>query len=138
MTRAAPPEWADRGCVMRGTRPVCRILVVAPTASAQVKPVLQAAVSGDDSKVAVIVTGELPPGGTTGRHTHPGDEYTLVLEGTLELRADGRAPRRVSAGEAYHNPRGLIHEARNVGDGPARVSITFIIGKGKPVTQPAE
>lgn len=113
-------------------------LVAAPAAWAQVTPVLKAPVSGDNTKEVVIVSGQLPPGGTTGRHTHPGDEYTLVLQGTLELRADGRAPRRVSAGEAYHNPRDLIHEARNVGEGPARVSITFIIDKGKPVTQPAK
>lgn len=116
---------------------VCTALI-APPAAAQIKPVLKASVSGDDSKEAVVVTGELPPGGTTGRHTHPGDEYTLVLQGTLELHADGRAPRRVSAGDAYHNPKGLIHEARNVGDVPARVAITFVIDKGKPVTQPAK
>jgi quercetin dioxygenase-like cupin family protein len=110
----------------------------APSASAQVKPLLRTAVSGDDSKEAVIVSGELPPGATTGRHTHPGDEYTVVIQGTLELHADGREPRRVTAGQAYHNPRGLVHEARNVGDGPARLSITFIIDKGQPVIQPAK
>ena len=114
------------------------IALWAPAASAQIKPLLRTAVSGDDSKEAVIVAGELPPGGTTGRHTHPGDEYTVVIQGTLELRADGREPQRVTAGQAYHNPRGLVHEARNVGDGPARVSITFIIDKGQPVTQPAK
>ena len=112
-------------------------LAAVPAAWAQVTPLLKAPVSGADHKQAVIVSGQMPPGGTTGRHTHPGDEYTVVLEGTLELHAEGRAPRRVSAGEAYHNPRGLVHEARNVGDGPARVSITFVVDKGKPVTQPA-
>ena len=110
----------------------------APSASAQIKPLLRSAVSGDETKEAVIVAGELPPGGTTGRHTHPGDEYTVVIQGTLELRADGREPQRVTAGQAYHNPKGLVHEARNVGDGPARVSITFIVDKGQPVTQPAK
>ena len=78
------------------------------------------------------------PGATTGRHTHPGDEYTLVLEGTLELRLEGREPRRVNAGDAYHNPKGVIHETRNVGDGPARASATFVIDKGKPISLPAQ
>ena len=51
----------------------------ASSASAQVKPLLRTAVSGDDSKEAVIVAGELPPGGTTGRHTHPGVEFHANL-----------------------------------------------------------
>jgi quercetin dioxygenase-like cupin family protein len=102
------------------------------------KPLLRTTFGGDDTKEVVILTAEFAPAGTTGRHTHPGDEYTVVLQGTLELRLDGREPRRVSAGEAYHSPKGAIHETRNVGDGPARVSITFVIDKGKPITQPAQ
>ncbi len=86
----------------------------------------------------MIVTAEFAPGGTTGRHTHPGDEYTVVLQGTLELRLDGREPWRVSTGEAYHTPKGVIHETRNLGDAPARVSITFIIDKDNPITRPAQ
>ena len=83
-----------------------------------------------------MVSAEFAPGSTTGRHTHPGDEYTVVIQGTLELTAEGREPRRVSVGDVYHNPRGLVHEARNVGDTPARVAVTFVVDKGKPITQP--
>ena len=83
-----------------------------------------------------MVSVEFAPGSTTGRHTHPGDEYTVVLQGILELSAEGRETRRVSAGDVYHNPRGLVHEARNVGDTPARVAITFVVDKGGPITQP--
>jgi len=102
------------------------------------KILLKTTVSGDDTKEAVIVDAVFDKGATTGRHTHPGDEYTVVLEGTLELLADGSETRRVSAGDAYHNPGGVIHEARNVGDGPARVIVTFIVEKGKTVTQPVQ
>ena len=102
------------------------------------KPLLRTALSGDDTKEAVIGTAEFAPGATTGRHTHPGDEYGIVLQGTLEFRLEGREPRRASAGEAFHNPKGVIHETRNVGEGIARVASTFIIDKGKPLTQPAQ
>ena len=101
-----------------------------------IKPLLRAPFTGDDSKETVVVVGEFPPGSTTGRHTHPGEEYATVIEGSLELLADGREVRRVSAGEAYHNPRGLVHEARNVGNVPARLVATFVIDKGKPAMQP--
>jgi quercetin dioxygenase-like cupin family protein len=100
------------------------------------KPLLRTTLSGDDSKESVMVAVEFAPGSTTGRHTHPGDEYTVVLQGVLELSAEGRETRRVSAGDVYHNPRGLVHEARNVGDTPARVAITFVVDKGEPITQP--
>jgi len=115
--------------------------LVASDSSAQapglaIRPLLRTTQSGDDTKESVMVSAEFAPGSTTGRHTHPGDEYTFVLQGTLELIAEGRETRRVSAGEVYHNPRGLVHEARNVGDTPARVAITFVIDKGKPITQP--
>jgi quercetin dioxygenase-like cupin family protein len=102
------------------------------------KTLLQTSVSGDDTKETVIVMAEFAKGGTTGRHTHPGDEYSVVLEGTLELLTDGTAPRRVSAGDAYHNPKGVVHEARNAGDSPARAAVTFVVEKGKPVIQPAQ
>ncbi|HWM94321.1 MAG TPA: cupin domain-containing protein [Thermoanaerobaculia bacterium] len=102
------------------------------------KPLLRTTLSGDDTKEAVISTVEFAPGGTTGRHTHPGDEYAVVLEGTLELRIEGQEPRRVNAGEAYHNARGVIHETWNVGEGPARVASTLIYEKGKPMYQPAQ
>ena len=122
---------------------VVLIVLIAPTAHTQqqgltAKPLLRTTLSGDDTKEAVIATVEFAPGGTSGRHTHPGDEYAVVLEGTLELRIEGQEPRRVSAGEAYHNAKGVIHETRNVGDRPARVASTFVIEKGKPISQPVQ
>ena len=103
-----------------------------------VKPVLKSALSGDETKETFVAFADFAPGGTTGRHTHPGDEYATVLEGTLELRVEGREPRRVGAGEAYHNARGVVHETRNAGVGNARVLSTFVIEKGKPVLEPVK
>jgi quercetin dioxygenase-like cupin family protein len=101
-------------------------------------PLLRTEVTGDAARDAVVARGELAPGATTGRHTHPGDEYAYVIEGTLELRSDGRPPRRVTAGEAYHNPRGVVHETRNVGDGVARLASVFVVDKGKPLIERVE
>ena len=117
------------------------IALASPTASAQstgvtAKQLIRTTLSGDDTKESIMLAVEFAPGGTTGRHIHPGDEYTFVLQGTLELTAEGRETRRVSAGDVYHNPRGLIHQARNVGDIPALVNITFILDKGKPISEP--
>lgn len=119
-------------------------LLAAGGASAQVtaagfkgQPILEAAVSGDDTRQAVIAMMEFAPGGTNARHTHFGDCYATVVEGAIELRIEGQAPRSFSAGQAYHVPRGLVHEMQNVGQAPARMVVTFVTDKGKPVRLPA-
>jgi quercetin dioxygenase-like cupin family protein len=101
------------------------------------KPLLQSTVEGDETKETAMLAITIAPGGSSGRHTHPGDCYGTVFEGAVELRVDGREPRRVSAGEAWHNPRGAIHELKNVGDTPIRVVNTLVVDKGKPRMQPA-
>jgi quercetin dioxygenase-like cupin family protein len=100
------------------------------------KPLLQSTVERDENKEATMLAITIAPGGSSGRHTHPGDCYGTVVEGTVELRVEGREPLRVSAGEAWHNPRGAIHELRNVGDTPVRVVNTLVVDKGKPRMQP--
>ena len=100
------------------------------------KPLLRTSLSDDTSKDTVMLAVEIAAGGTTGRHFHHGDEYAFVLQGTLELVAEGRETRRVTVGDAFHNPRGLIHEAKNAGDTPVRLHIVFVVDKGKPIIEP--
>lgn len=114
---------------------VTRVMAQVPGITA--KPLLKGPLSGDDSKETTVLSVEFAPGAALPRHTHPGDEYATVLEGTLELRAAGQEPRRVTAGQAYHNPQGVIHETRNVGDGIARLVITFVLQKSQPLSSPA-
>jgi quercetin dioxygenase-like cupin family protein len=130
-----------RRSVLLGASSVVVALLPAPGSHAQApaftaRPLLQSTVGGDESKEAAVLAITIAPGGSSGRHTHPGDCYGTVVEGTVELRVEGREPRRVSAGEAWHNPRGAIHELRNVGDSPVRVVNTLLVDKGKPRMQP--
>ena len=101
-----------------------------------ITPLLQSTFGSDESKDAVVLAVELAPGSSTGRHTHPGECYGTVFEGTVELHVEGREARWVSVGEAYHNPRGTIHEFKNIGDKPARLVNTMVVDKGKPRMQP--
>ena len=102
----------------------------------KVKTILKTTPSGDDTKETVISSAEFAPGVTLPRHTHPGDDYTVVLQGTLELIVEGREPRQVSAGEAFHVPGGLVHYTRVLGDTPVRIIAIWVIEKGKPAMQP--
>jgi quercetin dioxygenase-like cupin family protein len=102
----------------------------------KIMPLLQSTFGDDASKDAVVLSVEIAPGSTTGRHTHPGDCYGTVVEGTVELHVEGREARWMSMGEAYHNPRGTIHEFRNIGEKSARLVNTMVVDKGKPRMQP--
>jgi len=102
------------------------------------KPMLVAPISGVEGKEFVLLDVAMDPGASSPRHTHPGDCYGAILEGTVELVVEGQDPRRFTAGQAWHNPRGPIHYFRNVGTSPARLQNTLVVDQGKPrtVTQP--
>ena len=79
---------------------------------------------------------EIPPGVTSARHSHPGEDFGYVIEGTIVLQVDGNPPLTVRAGEVFFTERGHIHNARNIGTTMARAVDTYIIDKGKPVITP--
>src|SRR5204862_3929789 len=80
---------------------------------------------------AVQALAEFVPGGSAGKHSHPGEELGYVLEGTLQLEIAGEAPRTVKAGEAFFVPAGVVHDGKNIGSGPAKVLATYFVEKGK-------
>jgi quercetin dioxygenase-like cupin family protein len=79
---------------------------------------------------------EIPADVSTARHSHPGDDFGYVVEGTILLQVDGNPPLKVKAGETFFTARGHVHNARNIGSGTARVVDTYIIDAGQPVVIP--
>jgi quercetin dioxygenase-like cupin family protein len=100
--------------------------------------VSEASVTGVPDKVFTLITADWPPGVTTGRHTHPGDEYGTVTEGTLVTRQEGGEWKTVTAGQSYYVPGGVVHETKNEGRMPAKSYNAFIIEKGKPRATPVQ
>ena len=130
-----------RTAFVLGTATVVVAVMAAAGARAQgpafaAKPLLQSTVGGDDRNEAVVLSVTIGPGGSSGRHTHPGDCYGTVVEGDAELRIEGREPRSVSAGDAWHTTNGTVHELRNLGLTPVRAVNTLVVEKGKPRIQP--
>jgi len=80
---------------------------------------------------------EIPPGAVSARHSHPGEDFGYLIEGTVVLQVDGKAPVTLRAGDAFLTERGQIHNARNIGTTTARAVDTYIIDKGKPGVIPA-
>lgn len=82
---------------------------------------------------AVQARADFVPGGEVGKHTHPGEEVSYVIEGTLQLEVAGQPPRTLKAGEAFSIPAGVVHAAKNIDKGSTKVLATYIVEIGKPV-----
>jgi quercetin dioxygenase-like cupin family protein len=89
-----------------------------------------------DGYNTITAIAEVPAGGASGRHTHPGVETGYVLEGELELLIDGKPPLKVKAGESYQIPPGVVHDAK-AGDKPFKVLGVYIVDKTQPLASPA-
>jgi quercetin dioxygenase-like cupin family protein len=78
---------------------------------------------------------EFAPGSSFPRHRHPGEEIIYVLEGTIEYDIDGKAPLTLKAGDVLFVPYGVVHAAKNVGSTRASELGTYVVEKGKPLTE---
>ena len=86
---------------------------------------------------AVIARIEINPGVNVGRHTHPGEEITYVIEGEMEISIEGQPTKKYKSGEGFIIPAGAKHDAKNVGSGKATLSGVYYVEKGKPIATPA-
>lgn len=94
-------------------------------------PIPQTALEG------VTTTIEIPPGGTSARHSHPGEDFGYLIEGTVILYVDGKPPVTLKPGDPFFTERGMVHNARNIGTTTARAVDTYVIDQGKPGITPA-
>jgi quercetin dioxygenase-like cupin family protein len=85
---------------------------------------------------AVMAIADIPVGATTGRHTHPGEEVSYVLGGTVTLTVDGKPVQKLKVGEFFLVPAGVLHAASNEGTEPARLVVTYVVDKSKPLATP--
>lgn len=87
---------------------------------------------------AVVARVDVAPGGKAGRHTHPGDEISYVLEGEAVLLVDGQPPRVVKAGESFVVPAGVVHDAHNNTASAVKLVGVYVVEKGQPLATPAK
>ena len=90
-----------------------------------------------DGYVTVSGIAEVPPGGSAGRHTHPGIENGYVLDGEADLIVEGQPTRRVKAGDSWVIAPGIPHDAKVVGDKPFKLLAVYVVDKTKPLATPA-
>jgi len=85
---------------------------------------------------AVIAHVEIAPGASAGRHTHPGEEISYVMEGEGEVLIQGQPALKIKAGDGFVVPNGAIHDAHNTGTQPLKLAAVYVVEKGKPLATP--
>ncbi len=98
---------------------------------------LQRADMSVPGREAITAKAEIPLGGATGRHTHPGEEISYLAEGTITLEIEGSPAKQLRAGDVFFIPSGAVHNATAVG-GKATVIANYIVEKGQPLATPAK
>jgi len=78
---------------------------------------------------------DFEPGASFPAHKHPGEEIIYVLEGTLEYQVEGKPPVTLKAGDVLFVPAGTAHSARNAGSDEGAELATYVLEKGKPLTE---
>src|SRR5438128_11598880 len=79
------------------------------------RTVLQQGDASVPGREIVMAVAEFQPGGSSGRHTHPGDEVGYILEGSVVIAQDGKPETTLGPGKAFHIPAGTVHNATNSG-----------------------
>src|ERR1700704_144370 len=97
------------------------------------RTVLQQSKLSVPGREAVTAIAEFQPGGTVGRHTHPGEEIGYILDGTLVFEIEGKPAVTLSAGQTFFIPAGAVHNATNKTSSPAKVLANYIVEPGKPL-----
>ncbi len=85
----------------------------------------------------VVITLDIPPGGASPPHRHPGHHvFGYVLEGSYKLKLDQGPETVLSKGETFHEAPGQLHavSANASQTEPAKVLAVMVVESGKPIT----
>lgn len=117
------------------------LLIAAGALVAQTPAIKRTVVTRKDSATPgiedIVARVEIVPGGFAGRHTHPGDEISYILEGEGEILMEGQPPLKVKAGDGFVVPAGVKHDAHNSGTTTLKLVGVYVVEKGKPMATPA-
>ncbi len=91
-------------------------------------------VSGQPDKEFILLSIDWPEGVSTPAHTHLGDEYGSVIEGSYSIKQGDGEWKTLNAGESWHIPAGVVHESKPAPT--AKAIHAFIVEKGKPLINP--
>ncbi len=108
--------------------------------SAQETVLLETELAGIKGQEGIVtIHPDIAPGSaTSGKHSHPGDQFVYVLEGYGTLEVEGKSPVPLKPGVVYHVAPGEVHEVKNSGSGALEGVGVTIAKPGEPLAVPAK
>jgi len=95
------------------------------------RTLLKADLTGCEGKEVSITLDEFGPG-TSGKHYHPGESFTYLLDGSEVYEIDGKPSKVVSAGDLLHEEPMQVHTVGNTA--PVKLLVVRVLDKGQPDT----
>ncbi len=84
-----------------------------------------------------VIDVTIAPGAQSGRHVHPGHEFSYVLEGEGILEVEGKPPMPLKKGVGIHIDPMVPHNGINTSKtAPLHVAVVYVLETGKPIATP--
>jgi quercetin dioxygenase-like cupin family protein len=112
-----------------------------PTPATKITALMKQAIPEYRGHEVMMLTLDIPPGGGSMPHRHPGHHiFGYLLEGAYKIKLDDGAEKTLTAGETFYEAPGQLHAvSRNASDtAPAKVLAVILAESGKPVTVPEQ
>ena len=125
--------------VVMGTTGLAPAWAQQPAPATKVSQVLKQALADFPGREVIMVTLDIPPGGGSVPHRHPGHHiFGYVLEGTYKIKLDQGAETILTKGQTFYEAPGQLHavSANASATEPAKVLAVIVAESGKPVTVP--
>lgn len=109
------------------------------TRATEVTALMKQALGDVPGREVVVITLDIPPGGGSAPHRHPGHHiFGYVLEGSYKLKLDQGDEKILTKGQTFYEAPGQLHAVSANGSAtePAKVLAVIVAESGKPVTVP--
>jgi quercetin dioxygenase-like cupin family protein len=80
---------------------------------------------------------DLPAGASIAPHSHPGPNFTMLVQGQATLSIQGTTT-NFKAGESWAEPPNVVHSGSNAGATTTRAVSVALVPRGAPATTPAQ
>ena len=110
-----------------------------PAPATKVSQLLKQVLADLPGREVVMVTLDIPPGGGSAPHRHPGHHvFGYVLEGSYKLKLDQGDEKILTKGQTFYEAPGQLHavSANASQTEPAKVLAIIVAESGKPITVP--
>lgn len=109
-------------------QPITRVMLV--------KSETLKAIPGMDGYVMDVT---IAPGAQSGRHVHPGHEFSYVLDGEGILEVEGQPAVTLKKGVGFHIDPMVVHNGINTSmTAPLHVAVVYVVETGKPIATPVK